>query len=140
MTVVATPAGDKLTITNTMAGAKTNDDLALLGTAYEATEFLNRLTSMTGGHAYYMRNDIEIALGEAVQGGAANYAISYSPQNSDFNGEYRKIEVHTSAEGTTAHTAAVITPSPTRWPPVKRCAKRAGSLPWSVRSPMRPSR
>jgi len=104
VTVVATPAGDKLTISNKMAGAKTNDDLALHGTAYEADEFLNRLTSMTGGHAYYMRNDIEIALSEAVHGGAANYSISYSPQNGDFNGEYRKIEVRTSTEGTTAHT------------------------------------
>ncbi len=104
VTVVATPAGDKLTRSHTMAGAKTNDDLALHGTAYEATEFLNRLTSMTGGHAYYMRNDMEMALGDAVQGAAANYSISYSPQNGDFNGEYRKIEVQTSAPGTTAHT------------------------------------
>jgi VWFA-related protein len=104
VTVVASPAGEKLTSSNKMAGAKTNDDLALLGTAYEANDFLNRLTSMTGGHAYYMRNDIEIALSEAVHGGAANYSISYSPQNGDFNGEYRTIEVHTSAEGTTAHT------------------------------------
>lgn len=104
VTVVATPAGDKLTSSNTMVGAKTNDDLALLGTAYEANEFLNRLTTMTGGHAYYMRNDIESALSEAVHAGAANYSISYSPQNGDFNGEYRKIEVLTSAQGTTAHT------------------------------------
>lgn len=104
VTVVASPAGEKLSKSNTMAGAKTNDDLALHGTAYEANEFLNRLTNMTGGHAYYLRNDIEIALSEAMHSGAANYSISYSPQNGDFNGEYRKIEVHTSAEGTTAHT------------------------------------
>jgi len=104
VTVVASPAGDKLSKSHPMAGADTNDDLALHGTAYEADEFLDRLTSMTGGRAYYLRNDAEIALSEAVHGGAANYSISYSPQNGDFNGEYRKIEVRTSAAGTTAHT------------------------------------
>ncbi len=104
VTVVATPAGDKLSKSNTMAGAITNDDLALHGTAYEANEFLNRLTSITGGHAYHGRNDVDVVLSEAVHGGAANYSISYSPQNGDFNGEYRRIEVHTSAEGTTAQT------------------------------------
>jgi hypothetical protein len=104
VTVVATPATEKLSSSNTMPGATNNDDLALHGTAYEADELLNRLTRMTGGHAYYQRNDMEIALSQAVHDGAANYSISYSPTNGDFQGEYRKIEIHTRTEGAMAHT------------------------------------
>lgn len=103
-TVVATPGDSKLSSSNTMAGAANNDELASAGTAYEATELLDKLTSMTGGRAYYGRNDVEIALSQAVNDGAANYSISYSPSNSEFNGEYRRIQIQTSKDGMVART------------------------------------
>ncbi len=44
------------------------------------------------------------ALGKAVVDGSSAYVLSYSPSNTNFNGEYRRIEVHTNAEGATART------------------------------------
>jgi VWFA-related protein len=105
VTAVATPAASNaMSTSNTMPGALNNDDLALAGTAYEANELLARLTAMTGGHAYYGRNDAEIALGQAVNDAAGNYSISYSPSKSDFTGEYRRITIQTKMEGATART------------------------------------
>ena len=104
-TVVAMPASaSPMSKSNTMPGALNNDDLTLAGTAFEANELLARLTAMTGGHAYYGRNDTEIALAQAVNDAAANYSISYSPSNGDFNGEYRRIAVQTKMEGAAART------------------------------------
>ncbi len=104
-TVVATPMGDKpMGKGNLVTSSHTNDDLASIGTAFEANELLRRLTSMTGGQAFNGRNDVEVALGQAVDDGIANYSISYSPSNGDFAGEYRRIEVHTNLEGVMART------------------------------------
>jgi VWFA-related protein len=104
-TVVATPgSGSAMSGGNLLTSTATNDDLALLGTAFEANQLLDILTRMTGGHAFYGRNDTEMALSQAVNDGAANYSISYSPANSEFSGEYRKIEVRTGREGVTART------------------------------------
>ncbi len=104
VTGVATPMTDKLSVGNMEPSTNNNDDLALQGTAYEANQFLAILTSMTGGHAYYERNDVEIALSQAVNDGAANYSISYSPSNHDFTGKYRKIAIQTKIPGVTART------------------------------------
>ncbi len=104
-TVVATPAaGSPMSKSNTMPASPNNDDLALAGTAYEANELLAKLTGMTGGHAYYGRNDTEIALAQAVNDAAANYSISYSPSNGDFTGEYRRIAVQTKMAGAAVRT------------------------------------
>jgi len=103
-TVVATPLTSELSAGNTMPSANDNDDIALKGTAYEANQLLAVLTSMTGGRAYYGRNDVDIALSQAVNDGAANYSLSYSPSNNDYKGEYRKIEIRTNIPGVTART------------------------------------
>lgn len=104
VTVVATPMASKpISKNHILDSARSNDDLAS-GTAYEANELLSRLTSMTGGQAFYGRNDVEIALSQAVDDGAANYSISYSPSNTDFAGEYRRIEVRTNLEHVMART------------------------------------
>jgi len=104
VTGVATPMTDKLSVGNMEPSANNNDDLASQGTAYEANQFLALLTSMTGGHAYYERNDVDIALSQAVNDGAANYLLSYSPSNHDYKGEYRKIEIRTNIPGVVART------------------------------------
>jgi hypothetical protein len=59
---------------------------------------------MTGGRAYFGRNDTDVALSQAVNDASANYSISYSPVNSDFTGGYRKIKILMKNDGTTAHT------------------------------------
>lgn len=104
-TVVATPVAAKpMTKGHLETSSQTNDDLGSTTTAYEANGLLDRLTGMTGGRAYFGRNDIEVALSQAVNDGAADYSISYSPSNNDFEGEYRNIEIHVSMVGATART------------------------------------
>ena len=105
VSVVATPdSGKAMSKSNPFTGTHNNDDLVLQGTAYEANQLLSLLTGMTGGRAYYGRNDVQVALSRAVDDGASNYTLSYSPLNGDFRGEYRKIDIRTSMEGATART------------------------------------
>src|ERR1022692_1855779 len=72
------------------------------GEARKADTLLGYMTEIMGGLSYRGRNDVEIALSQAVEDGASAYLISYSPSNGDFNGEYRKIVVRTNHEGSTA--------------------------------------
>ncbi len=72
--------------------------------AASADRLLTNVTSMMGGLSFYGRNDVVKALDQAVIDGSSAYVISYSPSNEDFKGEYRKIEVHTNVEGSSART------------------------------------
>ena len=74
------------------------------GEALSANVTLRRMTGMMGGLSYFGRNDISTALGQAVRDGSSAYVISYAPSNPAFNGEYRKIEIKTDVQGTTART------------------------------------
>jgi VWFA-related protein len=87
-----------------MSDASLEEDLASQSAVYEPDKLMQILTLMTGGRAFYGRNDIEVALKQAVSDGESNYALSYSPSNSDFKGEYRKIEVRTNVDGVHAST------------------------------------
>ena len=58
-----------------------------------ADQLLSEMTRLMGGVSYFNRNDVETALGQAVEDGSSAYAITYSPANTDFGGQYRKIEV-----------------------------------------------
>ncbi len=69
-----------------------------------ADVLMSHLTALMGGRSYYGRNDVDQALSEAVTDGSSAYAISYSPTNSDFNGEFRKIEIQTDIDGASART------------------------------------
>ncbi len=72
--------------------------------AAEADVLLSHMTAVMGGLSYYGRNDVEQALRQAVLDGSSSYLISYAPSNTDFDGKYRKIEIHTTVEGATART------------------------------------
>ena len=51
------------------------------------------LAPATGGKIYRNRNDIDIALANAAANGATYYTLAYYPQNSDFDGKFRRIQV-----------------------------------------------
>jgi VWFA-related protein len=74
------------------------------GEQMSADELLSHMTAIMGGLSYFGRNDVEIALSQAILDGASAYVISYSPANMNFAGEYRKIEVHTTLPDATART------------------------------------
>ena len=57
------------------------------------------MAASTGGIAYYNRNDIDAAMGEAIATGADYYSLSYVPPPSKYDGKYHKIEVKVDRPG-----------------------------------------
>jgi VWFA-related protein len=51
------------------------------------------LAEETGGHAFYDTNALKQAITDALEDGTHYYTLTYSPENKDFNGKFRKIEV-----------------------------------------------
>jgi hypothetical protein len=58
---------------------------------------MSTLAGMTGGRAVFGRNDLDVAIRDTVDSGANFYTLAYRPQNTDWNGKFRKITVRTSA-------------------------------------------
>lgn len=57
----------------------------------------------TGGKAYYNRNDIDNALSDGISDGSTYYSVGYYPQNKNWDGRFRKIEVKTKRSGAHLH-------------------------------------
>ena len=57
------------------------------------------IAQMTGGRAFYSRNDLKDMLEEATEAGSDYYTLTYSPSNRDFNGKLRKIQVQLEGKG-----------------------------------------
>ena len=53
---------------------------------------LQEIAGNTGGKAYYDRNDLDGAIGEAIDNGAHSYSLSYVPPSSK-EGKFHKIEI-----------------------------------------------
>jgi len=83
-----------------MSGPELSTELAnranLLTSSHGA---MQEIAEQTGGRAYYNRNDIDRAVALAIADGSSYYALSYYPDNKDWNGKYRKISVKVSREG-----------------------------------------
>jgi VWFA-related protein len=60
---------------------------------------LEDLARATGGKAYYNRNDLDAAVGDAIATGADYYAISYVPPRSGYDDEYHSINVKVDHSG-----------------------------------------
>jgi VWFA-related protein len=68
--------------------------------AYELNNDHTMMTDIaqgTGGHAYYNANNLARFANEAITDGSTYYTLAYSPSNTNWNGQYRKIQV--TAEG-----------------------------------------
>lgn len=63
---------------------------AMLGASHQAMDYF---AEETGGRAYYNRNDIDHGIETSVKDGSAYYSLGYYPDNKDWNGKFRKIEV-----------------------------------------------
>jgi VWFA-related protein len=57
------------------------------------TEILDDLALGTGGTAFHNRNDLDVALREAVAAPAASYLLGFSPQNLKLNGSFHTLKV-----------------------------------------------
>jgi VWFA-related protein len=66
---------------------------------FQAHAAMLDIADKTGGKAYYNRNDIDNALGDGIEDGSTYYMIGYYPQNKNWDGRFRKIEVKTRRPG-----------------------------------------
>ena len=57
------------------------------------------MADRTGGRAFYNRNDIEVGIGSSINDGSIYYALSYYPDNHQWDGRFRRIEIKTSRPG-----------------------------------------
>jgi hypothetical protein len=63
-------------------------------------EAMTDIARETGGQPFYGTNDLKAALSRSMADGSNYYTIAYTPQNRDWNGKYRKIEVKCAKGGT----------------------------------------
>lgn len=59
------------------------------------------MADRTGGKAFYNRNDIEVGIRLSVDDGSIYYGLSYYPENHQWDGRFRKIEIKTTRPGVT---------------------------------------
>ena len=64
---------------------------------------MNELADQTGGHAYYNRNDIDRAIALSVAEGSTYYTLGYYPEDKNWDGKFRKIEVKVKRSGLKLH-------------------------------------
>jgi VWFA-related protein len=60
---------------------------------------MDNMAERTGGKAFYNRNDIDGAIRHSIQDGSTYYTLAYYPQNKDWNGKFRKIEIKVNRSG-----------------------------------------
>jgi VWFA-related protein len=67
---------------------------------YQQNSFfsMQEMAANTGGLAYYNRNDLDAAIGEAIDNGAHSYSLSYVPPSSK-EGQYHKVEIAVDSPG-----------------------------------------
>jgi VWFA-related protein len=64
---------------------------------------MNDLADRTGGRAFYNRNDLEAAVRESIDDGSTYYTLGYYPENKDWNGAFRKLQVKSLRSGVKLH-------------------------------------
>ena len=60
---------------------------------------MTELATLTGGRAYFNRNDLQGAIGDSVYSGSNYYTLAYRPENGNWNGKFRKVNVKVSSPG-----------------------------------------
>jgi hypothetical protein len=55
---------------------------------------METIAKETGGQAFYNTNNLNDAISHAVENGSRYYSLAYSPTNRNWDGKYRRIEVH----------------------------------------------
>lgn len=60
---------------------------------------MKELASMTGGVAFYNRNDLENAINQAIEDNSQSYTLAYYPTNRKYDGSFRKITVKSRVPG-----------------------------------------
>jgi len=59
----------------------------------------DEIARLTGGHAFYSRNDLTDVLSEATDLGGNYYTLTYAPSNQNYDGKLRHVRVDLSKKG-----------------------------------------
>jgi len=78
-----------------LSGVDGSDDVRVQGGADATVDHqnLDSIAASTGGHAFYGNNRSGELIEKAVEHGEDYYTLSYSPQNTNFDGSERKIHI-----------------------------------------------
>jgi VWFA-related protein len=60
---------------------------------HQAHVNMQEIAHQTGGRTFYNRNDIDNALRNDIEDGSTYYMLAYYPDNKNWNGKFRKIQV-----------------------------------------------
>jgi VWFA-related protein len=65
-----------------------------------STQFtMNEIAKETGGEAFYNQNDLKSLMQRSLDEGTNYYTLAYVPENHEWNGNFRKIEVKLATQG-----------------------------------------
>jgi VWFA-related protein len=76
-----------------------SDSHAAMVTNAEEEASMRLLAKETGGKAYVNTNGLKDAVADAVENGSSYYTITYVPENKNFNGSFRKLQVRVDGGG-----------------------------------------
>jgi VWFA-related protein len=83
-----------------MTGPQALAEMSRRNALANAAQFAARkIADDTGGLAFYNRNDLDTAVMKSMADGAIYYALSYSPDDKNWDGRFRKIEVKVNRPG-----------------------------------------
>jgi VWFA-related protein len=90
--------------TNEMSQFKTGSEFGdeiskQSGALIDSQATMTQFAGETGGRVYKNRNDIDHAVGLSIEDGAAYYSLAYYPQDKNWNGKFRKIQVKVDRPG-----------------------------------------
>lgn len=91
-TLTGRGGGNPRTAANTELGQTSNQQ-------FNQHTSMNDIADRTGGKAFYNRNDVVNSIGKAIDDGSSYYTLAYAPQNKDWNGNFRKIQVKVNRSG-----------------------------------------
>jgi hypothetical protein len=77
-------------------GAAIRSDNSAITASHET---MSRFAEQTGGLAFYGRNDMDKALEASIADGSVYYAVSYSPDDKKWDGNFRKLEIKSNRPG-----------------------------------------
>jgi VWFA-related protein len=66
---------------------------------FNAHSTMNELANRTGGKAFYNRNDVLNSINKSIDDGSTYYTLGYYPDNKDWNGQFRKVQVKVNRSG-----------------------------------------
>jgi VWFA-related protein len=82
-----------------MATPVANDTQDAMETNAQEEASMRQIAKETGGKAYINTNGLRDAIADAVANGSSYYTIAYMPENKNFNGSFRKLQVRVDGGG-----------------------------------------